>query len=311
MKFPKFWKCGNFWKPWKHRNSSRNLGSAGTFWKLWKCGNNLQKPQNTSVSSETPEDHLVDILTLPLKCSIVPWHEQISSVVPEPMPLLEFQQLCLQLEHIVWLLLLLWQGCHRCGDISIEYAWFELGTVSSRIGWWQLDCHNEVLLDPFMDVLVSICSMTYSRTLVNPSNHLCRSQFWWWGLNWRWSWWCYEDWSASRCSLSKQFIRSSTLQFVDAPTALEVSEASEVLEVLEASETSEASEVSDSRSSSFSICSSWCEHLRRSPSYCSCVVAFHEVDSASEIVLDSSKMTWQLEIIVCRSRSRSLYACCP
>ena len=95
---------------------------------------------------------------------------------------------------------------------------------------------------------------------------------------------------ASRRSLSKRFIRSSTLQFVGAPTALEVSEVSEVSEASEALETLGASEVSDSRSS-FSICSGWCEHLRRSPSHYSCVVAFHRVDSVSEIVPDSSKVT--------------------
>ena len=52
--FPKFRKHGNFWKPQKHVNSSRNLGSAGMFW----------KPRNASASSETLECHLVGILTL-------------------------------------------------------------------------------------------------------------------------------------------------------------------------------------------------------------------------------------------------------
>ena len=101
---------------------------------------------------------------------------------------------------------------------------------------------------------------------------------------------------ASRRSLSKRFIRSLTLQFVGAPTALEVSEALEALEAsgaleaLETSGASKASDISDSRSSSFPICSGWCEHLGRSPSHCSCVVAFHGVDSASEIVPDSLKV---------------------
>ena len=51
---------------------SGNLRSVGTFWKLQKHRNNLWKPQNASASSETPEGHLVGILTLPLKHSRSP-----------------------------------------------------------------------------------------------------------------------------------------------------------------------------------------------------------------------------------------------
>ena len=64
--FLKFQKCRNFWKPWKHGNSSGNLRSAGMFQKLQKHGNNLWQPQNASVSLETLEGHLVGILTLGL-----------------------------------------------------------------------------------------------------------------------------------------------------------------------------------------------------------------------------------------------------
>ena len=94
--------------------------------------------------------------------------------------------------------------------------------------------------------------------------------------------------------LCKWFARSSTLQLIGALTALEVSETSETSETLEALE---ASDVLDLRSSSFPIYSGWCEHLGRSSSYYSCVVAFHGVDSVSEMVPDSSKVTWWLEII--------------
>ena len=42
---------------------SKNFRSVGTFWNLQKHGNNLWKPWNASVSLETPEGYLVDILT--------------------------------------------------------------------------------------------------------------------------------------------------------------------------------------------------------------------------------------------------------
>ena len=44
--------------------TSGNLGSVRTFQNLQKRGNNLQKPWNASVSSETLEGYLVDILTV-------------------------------------------------------------------------------------------------------------------------------------------------------------------------------------------------------------------------------------------------------
>ena len=91
MKFPKFqkhgnfqkaWKHRNFWKAQKHRNSSGNLGSVGMFRKLWKHGNSLRKPWNASVSLETPEGHLIGILTwLSLGNSEWCWSLPVSSTV--------------------------------------------------------------------------------------------------------------------------------------------------------------------------------------------------------------------------------------
>ena len=121
--FPKFQKRGNFQKPQKCRNSSGNLGSAGTFQKLHKHGNNLQKPRNVSTSSETLEGHLIGILTHVRSVETLTAVPFTYRVTTTPSFVLKSETILKYQKTLLWLQRTRYRSQHPRDTLSISTMW--------------------------------------------------------------------------------------------------------------------------------------------------------------------------------------------